>query len=166
MNFFLTKGRITPKAFWLRFLFALVIYSIFILVLIFYLEPKNMHWKNVGHGVVRNNSFLLWYNVYTIFTKIILPIILSVFIAIQSIKRIHDTNKSGWNFLIPFYNIILVFYKEKNTKYRQNNYGLDPRSVIIEKYYKFYKCENCGYNGLTKSMEKCPECATKLEMVK
>lgn len=50
---------------------------------------------------------------------------------VQSIKRLHDVNKSGWYFLLfslPFVNIILVFYLffAKGTP-GGNNYGPSPK---------------------------------------
>jgi uncharacterized membrane protein len=44
----------------------------------------------------------------------------------------HDINRSGWNFLIPFYNIILTFYAGSKG---QNDYGLDPAPTKRIEYF-------------------------------
>jgi len=43
------------------------------------------------------------------------------------VRRIHDTNKSGWFFLVPVYNIILLFIR--GTK-GDNRFGNDPYKPI------------------------------------
>ena len=42
------------------------------------------------------------------------------------IRRMHDTNKSGWYCLIPFYNLILACTEGDAGS---NNYGNDPKST-------------------------------------
>jgi hypothetical protein len=60
------------------------------------------------------------------FHTILLPLLLFIFVLIQGAKRMHDINISGWNFLIPIYNIYLVF--SKGTR-GNNNFGIDPNPV-------------------------------------
>lgn len=40
------------------------------------------------------------------------------------IRRIHDSNRSGWFIFAPFYNIYLMFV---SGTHGENNYGHDPR---------------------------------------
>lgn len=42
-----------------------------------------------------------------------------------SVRRMHDINKSGWWYLIPFYDIILAC---RNGDEGTNQYGYDPKS--------------------------------------
>ena len=41
------------------------------------------------------------------------------------VRRMHDLNKSGWYYLIPFYNLILAF---TNGTVGPNDYGIDPKN--------------------------------------
>ena len=41
------------------------------------------------------------------------------------VRRMHDVNKSGWYYLIPFYNLILAF---TNGTDGPNDYGVDPKN--------------------------------------
>lgn len=42
-----------------------------------------------------------------------------------AIRRIHDTGKSGWFILVPFYNIYLLFV---NGTSGENEFGPDPKT--------------------------------------
>jgi len=42
-----------------------------------------------------------------------LPILLTVFFIIQTIKRCHDVDRSGWRFLIPIYSPLLLLFLPK-----------------------------------------------------
>ena len=107
INFFNIKGRINRKAFFVRLLLVVGIY--FLLKVLF---NFGFH-KNFG---VRFENF------YETIHLFILPIIFTLFVLIQGAKRMHDINKSGWTFLIPFYNLYLVFLP--GTK-GNNDYGID-----------------------------------------
>jgi uncharacterized membrane protein YhaH (DUF805 family) len=107
VNFFNIKGRINTKAFFVRLLLVVGIY--FLLKVLF---NFGFH-KNFG---VRFENF------YETIYLFILPIIFTLFVLIQGAKRMHDINKSGWTFLIPFYNLYLVFLP--GTK-GNNDYGID-----------------------------------------
>ncbi len=62
----------------------------------------------------------------------ILNTIYVLFILIPSIslvvRRVHDTNKSGWFILIPVYGFILLFIAGTEG---ENNYGSDPKAPQI-----------------------------------
>lgn len=47
------------------------------------------------------------------------------FLIAQTTKRCHDTGKSGWYQLIPFYVFILFF---DDSEYGINKYGLNPKN--------------------------------------
>ncbi|HLO54366.1 MAG TPA: DUF805 domain-containing protein [Saprospiraceae bacterium] len=72
------------------------------------------------------------YHVFIILIFLAVFIVSFIFSAIQSVKRLHDVNKSGWFFLIPLYNIYLLFSKGC---VGVNNYGIDPRPIGNVKYY-------------------------------
>jgi uncharacterized membrane protein YhaH (DUF805 family) len=110
---FLTKGRITRLTFWRRY-FASAVILILCLVLFksHYLESYNYQWNQFVEQL-----FLF-----------IIPIALSIFVAIQGAKRLHDVNESAWFFLIPFYNIYLLFVKGTNGI---NKFGIDPNNTQI-----------------------------------
>lgn len=101
MNYYITpfknilnfKGRASRKEFWYFFLINAIISTILILT-------KKLH------GI--DDIDIYYRRIY------IIP-----FIAL-GFRRLHDTNKSGWLFLIPVANIILaIFEGDKN----ENKYG-------------------------------------------
>jgi uncharacterized membrane protein YhaH (DUF805 family) len=116
-NFFNIKGRITMTAFFARLLFAVGIYS--------------LSWVIFNQGIytwfgVRIENFFETIHLY------ILPLILIAFVLIQGAKRVHDVNKSGWLFLIPFYNVYLSFCRGT---IGSNNYGIDPKPMAQVNYF-------------------------------
>jgi len=161
-SYFLTYGRIRRRVFFLRTLLIVGILIVSNIVMEFYFQEQFSHWRDVGNGVVRNQGFLFWYNVYFIFNYFVLTTLLAIFFVVQSTKRMHDVNKSGWFILIPCYNIVLWF--TKGTK-EQNDFGLDPKPQKIEKYYdnSLYHCPKCGYTQIRYGMKECPECKQKLK---
>lgn len=117
VSFFNTKGRITRWAFFLRLALILILYWSSKLIyqngIHFYFSPRfNIFFETVHFFV--------------------LPIFLCIFLLIQGIKRAHDVDKSGWYFLIPFLNIILIFMPGTRGP---NNYGIDPTPRKIVEYF-------------------------------
>ncbi|NVO11917.1 MAG: DUF805 domain-containing protein [Bacteroidales bacterium] len=159
--YFLTYGRIRRRAFFLRTLLVFSILIIANLIMENYFNQEYYRWQNIGNGVVRNQGFLFWYNVYSIFNYFVLTILLVIFFIVQSTKRIHDVNKSGWYVLVPFYNIILWLSEGDKG---QNDYGLDPKPYKVEKYYDntLYQCSKCNHEQVRRGMKECPNCNTKL----
>jgi uncharacterized membrane protein YhaH (DUF805 family) len=104
---FSPEGRIRRTVFWLRWLFVFVINIMLRLIL----ERINSPEAFVLLGFIM--------------------LLLSAFMIIQGIKRMHDINKSGWNFIIPFYNIILALTPGTPGP---NHYGQDPKSDGLEPY--------------------------------
>lgn len=131
-HYFLPKGRITPKAFWLRILFAATLIILSNLIYEFYFVERYDFWLEMGNGKIRNEGFKNSYEIFKIFNFPILPLIMIVFILIQSAKRMHDVNKSGWLALVPIYNLILIF---SNGTSGNNNYGVDPKPLKKVKYF-------------------------------
>ncbi len=99
-SFFSAKGRIRRTTFWVRWLIIFVINLTLRFIQIASDEPS-----------------------VSIFTGII-SLILSIFMIIQVVKRMHDINKSGWYGIIPIYNIILAFTAGT---IGPNDYGDDPK---------------------------------------
>jgi uncharacterized membrane protein YhaH (DUF805 family) len=91
------EGRITRMAYWCR-----AAICIFILILSFYFLRRDVMLVRIRVG---------------------LQLLITVFMWIQGIKRMHDVNKSGWYFLIPVYGFMLLFAPGTNGK---NDYGEDP----------------------------------------
>ncbi len=46
-----------------------------------------------------------------------------------AVRRLHDTGKSGWFYLIPIYNLILLC---TNGEEGENQYGADPKNPTDE----------------------------------
>lgn len=110
-NFFNPNGRINRFAFFARLLLVIVIYSVS-----FLLFRYGIH-KKFGFRIE------IFYETVHLY---LLPFILTLFTLIQGAKRMHDVNKSGWYFLIPFYNLYLTF--SPGTK-GNNDYGIDHKSI-------------------------------------
>jgi uncharacterized membrane protein YhaH (DUF805 family) len=91
------EGRITPMAYWSRAAIGIVI-----LILSYYF-------------LRRDNTLVL--------IKLGLQLLVTIFMWIQGVKRLHDSNKSGWHLLIPIYGFILLL--APGTK-GENQYGEDP----------------------------------------
>ena len=96
------NGRARRKEYWMFYLFFILFYivaSIIDLVLLF----------TIGFG------FLSW----VFYFALLVP-----FIAV-TVRRMHDTGKSGWFMLIPVYNFILTLIEGDAG---ENEYGADPKS--------------------------------------
>jgi len=132
VSYFLTKGRIRRRAFFLRLLLVVVLLIISNLVMTFYFEREYVYWQNFGHGEVRNPTFLTTYRIFDIFNYVVFPVICSIFLLVQGAKRMHDVNKSGWYFFVPLYNIVLLLSRGT---VGQNSYGVDPKPTKKVKYF-------------------------------
>lgn len=109
-GFFNTKGRISRKAYLLRLLLVLGIYLV--------------------------SCLLVYVDVYEeddSFHEYILPFLLSVFLLIQGAKRMHDVDRTGWAFLIPFYNIYLSLLPGTPGN---NSFGVDPAPPKASEYFE------------------------------
>lgn len=136
VHFFATKGRITRRALFYRFLFMSALLIISNCIYFCVALPKYEHYTSISGGIELDNSFFRSYNYFKNFNLFALPIFSFIFISIQSVKRIHDTNNSGWNFLFPVYNLILLFQKGSQG---QNDFGIDPRPLKEYKYFEDIK---------------------------
>ena len=134
VSYFLTNGRIIRKAFFLRLLFVVFLYFCSYSVYSQYYIPErdnyenNIPAKDKEDGITYKDlqkEFATQFVIVEQF-QIYFLIIILVFLAIQGAKRMHDVNKSGWYFLIPFYNIVLLFLNgtnvcAKSQRQRQSN---------------------------------------------
>ena len=93
------------------------------------------------NGRARRKEYWMFYLFYMIFfigTTIIdvitglFPILYTIFLLgilvptiAVAVRRMHDTGKSGWFILIPFYGLILTFIEGDAG---ENEYGADPKS--------------------------------------
>lgn len=125
VHFLLTKGRITIKAFLLRLFLSIILIGIPLFIYQNYALPKKLEKVKIINGVevIYDTTFKTSFYIFENFTFYVMPIIVITFMGIQIVKRIHDTNNSGWYALIPIYNIFLFF--QKGTE-GNNDYGIDP----------------------------------------
>lgn len=124
-NILSPQGRIRRSAFWTRWLivfFCNIVLSI-------------MSEASGGDTTV---SFLV----------VLISLMLATFMLLQTIKRMHDVNKSGWYSIVPLYNLILAL---TDGTPGMNKYGRDPKNrptqcpscqTINEP--ENYTCKNCG----------------------
>lgn len=106
---FSSKGRIRRTEYVLSWMFSLLLlFDVFIFLIKYYENDTE-----VGNG-----------GFFVLFASIIC---LSIFLIIQTNKRCHDINRSGWFQLIPYFNLVLFFLGGTQGS---NNYGEDPRGEI------------------------------------
>lgn len=134
-HYFLIKGRITLKSFILRFLFAISVQTILLLIYFNYALPKK--WEKLkilddGREVIYDTTFKTSFYFFENLTFYFFPIFIIVFVFIQFAKRMHDVNKSGWFSIVPLYNIVLLF---SNGTDGNNDYGVNPRPQKKIKYF-------------------------------
>jgi uncharacterized membrane protein YhaH (DUF805 family) len=116
-HYLFINGRITFYTLLLRFVFSIISYIIFFSI---YFISRNYNVSEHRGESTDYNTLQLAFYTFENFILAILPIILIIFMLIQSIKRLHDVNKSGWYILVPIYGLFLLF--NKGTK-DSNNYG-------------------------------------------
>lgn len=102
-NYVNFKGRATRPEFWWFFLFIMIGYFLFAIL-------------------TRVSSF------FGIILIIFYLAILLPYLAV-AVRRIHDVGKSGWFFLIPIYNLILLCSEGQSGP---NEYGPDPKNPIAQ----------------------------------
>lgn len=129
-SFFTFKGRISIKAFLLRF--ALVVAIYYVASALFYEIIYGQYYSMKTSGKI-NEEFLTNYGFYKVLYETILPLFLVAFILVQAAKRIHDTNNSAWKVFWPGYNLILLFRKGSSGA---NDYGLSPYPEKAVTYYE------------------------------
>lgn len=125
ISLFRSMGRISRKSYILRLLLCIIIWFVFHAVNILWAKADYNKYIEKGGGKIQDGARIVEtrYNICKNIDFVILPSFLAVFLLIQTIKRAHDINKSGWTVLIPFYWFYIVLTKgtEKN-----NDYGLVP----------------------------------------
>lgn len=125
-SMFSTNGRITLKSFLFRVLICAVIWSMFY-SLYYYcdIEYQKCERSEITGTVLDGYKHIeLLYLITRNIAFYVVPLVLMIFISLQMIKRIHDTNHSGVFILIPLYNIFLLL---KNGTREDNDYGISPR---------------------------------------
>jgi len=129
-HYLLTKGRIGLSVFLNRIIFSFVVLAFLNLFHFLYWNPLYHEVFRYGKiiDVSKYSNFLIWKKFY----EIISPVLVSIFIIIQCIKRLHDVNKSALYFLLPIYNIALLILPGSIGK---NNYGQDPSPKKNVIYY-------------------------------
>jgi|LauGreDrversion4_2_1035121.scaffolds.fasta_scaffold28218_1 TonB family protein len=108
-GFFNTKGRISRSTFFKRVALVILIYLCSHIAL------------KIGLYLVFGVRFFLFFETLHSY---FLPFGLVGFLLIQGAKRMHDINRSGWIFFVPFYNIYLSTLPGD---IGNNSYGIDPQ---------------------------------------
>lgn len=81
----------------------------------------------------------------------IISLVLGIFMIIQTIKRMHDLDMSGWYSIVPIYNIVLAF---TDGTPGPNRYGPDPKGRTTV-------CPSCGTHN-EPELSICKSCGTIL----
>lgn len=90
------------------------------------------------HGRARRSEFWLWYLVSTVISWIpFVGWIWSLIVIIPTLavfcRRMHDTGRSGWNWLwclLPIIGwIVLLVYELQDSQYGENQYGPNPKGI-------------------------------------
>lgn len=98
------NGRARRKEYWFFMLFYYVLYFLFM-------------------GLTFINSYFAILNLILAFGLLVPSIAVTI-------RRMHDSGKSGWFMLVPFYNLYLVF---KAGDIGSNQYGEDPKNPDVMK---------------------------------
>lgn len=135
ISLFQKNGRITRKTFFLRLTLCVLLWLLIHIVYVFVIEAKYDEFKKIGGGKIQKGAanVEMLYKIVTPIDYYVVPSILFVFMLIQAIKRVHDTNHSGWRLLIPFYNVLVLFFNGTN---EDNDYGLLPNNRKSNPKYK------------------------------
>lgn len=115
-NYAVFGGRSTRKEFWYFVLFNLVAYYILWNVDIIIDFPAS---KEKGYVGMLGSVFTL---------AILIPTVA------VSVRRLHDTNRSGWWFflgLIPFISIIFLVFMVQDSQSGENQYGPNTKVAAI-----------------------------------
>ena len=96
------NGRARRKEYWMFYLFFMLLYIVAIII-------------DVVLALTIGFGFFTW----IVYFGLLVP-----FIAV-TVRRMHDTGKSGWFMLIPVYNFILTLI---DGDAGENEYGADPKS--------------------------------------
>jgi len=139
------KGRARRKEYWMFFLFNFIIALVLGLI----------------EGLVGFNSE----NDESVLASIYQLVVLVPSLAV-GVRRMHDINKSGWNLIIPIYNIVLLC--TDGTK-GDNNYGSDPKleneehEQVVDLKNKPVStfCYKCG-GALEAGSKFCTKCGAKV----
>jgi uncharacterized membrane protein YhaH (DUF805 family) len=94
-------GRIRRKTYWTRWLICILIQIAFTLVM-----PRS-------EGGIIMGFFI--------------SMIITIYLIIQAVKRLHDCDKSGWFILVPIYNLVLLL---TDGTVGPNDYGDDPKERL------------------------------------
>jgi uncharacterized membrane protein YhaH (DUF805 family) len=116
-RYFDFSGRSRRKEYWMFFLFCVIVYTICNILIMTgmpSIDPATGQMTG-GGGALSKIGFAL----YTVFG--LGTIIPSIAVAV---RRVHDSDKSGWFVLVPIYNLILMFIEGTRGP---NRFGPDPK---------------------------------------
>lgn len=122
IHYLLPVGRITLKAWVLRLVASFLCFCIYVFVIlgsIYYFKLCNENGISIRSFVSQFKSQIEFW---------LFPLLVFVFIVIQSIKRLHDVNKRGMLLFIPFYNLYLLI--SPGSKGENNDFGVNPIKKI------------------------------------
>ena len=124
-SLFLCQGRITRKSLFIRLFFCVFIWLISHMVYVYWSEADYQKYKEIGGGTIQDGARIVEtrYNFCKTIDFYVLPSLLAIFIIIQAVKRVHDTNHCGWVLFVPFYNFFLL---SKRGTDGDNDFGLVP----------------------------------------
>jgi uncharacterized membrane protein YhaH (DUF805 family) len=110
-NYFNFSGRARRKEYWMFFLFQLI----FAIIAIVIDNVLGLAIRDVGYG-----PFYILYALATLIPGLAV-----------TVRRLHDTGKSGWYFLVAFIpligGIILLVFMVMDGEHGENAYGEDPK---------------------------------------
>lgn len=102
------SGRARRKEYWMFFLF-----NILISIALGFMEGLL--------GIARNNDQSVLSNIYSL--AVLIPSIA------VGIRRMHDTNRSGWWLLLPIVNLIFL---AQDGETGENRFGPDPKATGVQ----------------------------------
>ena len=133
------SGRARRSEYWLFNIFIQIITSVVITVFIFifaaaFIPTSQYYDYNSKNYKTKEASFNLGLIVLLVVIVFIL-IVLSIPVISASVRRLHDTGRSGCYLLlgfIPFGSIILLIFFIEDSHQATNQYGPSPKYVVIQ----------------------------------
>lgn len=138
------SGRARRSEFWWLNLFlgilmtilSFIIFILFIIIFAFNFGTRYNRYLNKWNKKYQNNTFYLGIEIPLLFIfVIIIEIILAIPLISASVRRLHDTGKSGLFLLltlVPFGNLILLIFFIEDSQQNANEYGPSPKYLLIQ----------------------------------
>ena len=138
-KFFTFSGRARRSEYWLFNIFIQIITSIIIILFIIILAaaytPSRYYYDNYSNSYKAEEADFGPGLIVLLIIIVLMLIALSIPVISASVRRLHDTGRSGCYLLlgfIPFGSIVLLIFFIEDSQQTTNQYGPSPKYVVIQ----------------------------------